>query len=336
MTPKQLVNLALAAAVAAAAAIFTYVSAVPWQADATAVREPLMPALATKGETLAAIEISRGDNRVKLSATDGQWRLDTGEGYPADNTKVRTLILAASEAALVERKTARKDRHELLGLIDPQDKESSARLLRFLDAGGAVLGEAILGRPAEAAATASKGATYVRRPGTDQAWVADRDLSASLSLRDWVETKLIDISPSDVKALRIEIAGDTAYDIKPTADGKNHELTAMPSGKKLKYVNSVDEIVEAASLIEFKKVRKAGKADALPVKGRAILETSTGQKPSVEFRSDGKEAWIRILAEGAEVPGLKARTEGWEFEVPMSEINSVLIKLSDLLEDAPA
>ena len=94
-------------------------------------------------------------------------------------------------------------------------------------------------------------------------------------------------------------------------------------------------------MIEFRKVRKAGKADSLPVKGRVTLETDDGLKPVIEFRADGKEAWVRITATGpeaakAEVEALTQRTQGWEFEVPMTEVNASLAKLADLLEDAPA
>ncbi len=44
-------------------------------------------------------------------------------------------------------------------------------------------------------------------------------------------------------------------------------------------MSAVDDVAEAISLIEFRNVRKAGTADALPVKGRATLETDSGYKP---------------------------------------------------------
>ncbi len=341
MHPRHFMILAAVAAGSLLVAVTTYLAAVPWSQDQATAREPLMPALAARTGDLAKIEISRGENAVQLANQEGTWVLASGEGYPADSAKVRELILAASEAALVERKTAKASRHDILGLKEPSEAGSSARLLRFLDQKDGPLGEIVLGNPATDIFAASKGGTYVRRPGDDQTWLADREITASLSLRDWVQTKLIDFSPSNIKAGRIETDGEPGFDIKRTADGKYHELTAMPAGKKLKYVNSVDELVEAASLIEFRKVRKAGKADSLPLKGRVTLETETGLKPVIEFRADSKEAWVRITATGpdaakSEIDALTQRTAGWEFEVPMSEVNASLAKLADLLEDAPA
>jgi hypothetical protein len=115
----------------------------------------------------------------------------------------------------------------------------------------------------------------------------------------------------------------------------------MPSGKKLKFVSAVDNVAEAISLIEFRNVRKAGKADSLPLKGRATFETDAGFKPAIEFRGDDSKVWIKVSVSGtdaskADVDDLTARSAGWEFEVPVTELNAVLVKMSDLVEDAPA
>jgi hypothetical protein len=166
-------------------------------------------------------------------------------------------------------------------------------------------------------------------------------MQAGLSLRDWVRTRLIDVSPEKIQSIRIEIEGEPPYEIKRAADGKQHELAEMPVGKKLKYVSAVDDVAEAVSLIEFRNVRKAGRADALPLKGRATFKTDTGYKPTIEFRSDGSKVWARVAGTGeggakADVEDLTRRADGWEFELPMTELNAVLVKMSDLVEDAPA
>ena len=131
-----------------------------------------------------------------------------------DEAKARELVLAATEARLVERKTALKDRHDLLGLGDHTAPGSNARLMRMLDAKGEVLGEIVLGRPAFDVMEASKGGTYVRRPGDDQTWLADRPLQVGLSLRDWIKTRLIDLDVKSIKSIRIEREGEAAIDIK--------------------------------------------------------------------------------------------------------------------------
>ena len=151
-------------------------------------------------------------------------------------------------------------------------------------------------------------------------------------------TRLIDVSLDKIKTIRIEIEGEAPYQITRTEDGKQHQLAQMPAGKKLKYVSAVDDVAEAVSLIEFRNVRKA---DALLLKGRATFETDTGFKPTIEFRSDGSKVWAKVDATGeggakADVEDLTRRADGWEFELPMSELNAGLVKMSDLVEDVPA
>jgi hypothetical protein len=339
--PQHFAILAVSAAALFFMAVVSYISSVPWSPGSNVRAEVLFPNLAQPGAEFAAIEVKRAGDTVRIETDGNLFRLASHDGYPADPEKILPLIRAASEARLVERKTALKDRHELLGLQDPDATGSSARLLRLLGKSDALLGEIILGRTTVDAFEASKGGTYVRRPGENQTWLVDRQLSASLSLRDWVKTRLIDLSPSTIKSVRVEHEGGESYDIVRAQDGKEHQLATMPAGKKLKYVNAIDDVVEAVSLIEFRSVRKAGHADKFPVKGRVTMETDKGYKPVVEFRSDGSQTWVRVTASGgpeakAEVDDLLTRAKGWDFEVPMTELNASLIKLQDLLEDAPA
>ena len=118
MKPKHFAMLAAAAGGSLVIAIATYIAAIPWTDGNAGPREPMMAALSTRGADLAAIEITREKETLKLASKDGKWVLVSGEDYPVDEAKARELVLAATEARLVERKTALKDRHDLLGLGD--------------------------------------------------------------------------------------------------------------------------------------------------------------------------------------------------------------------------
>ena len=95
--------------------------------------------------------------------------------------------------SLVERKTAKEDRLALLGLTDPKQNGSTSRLIRFLDASGAPIGEIIVGNKKSDAFGASKNGTYVRRPGETQTWLADRAIDGSAQLKDWTKTRVVDV-----------------------------------------------------------------------------------------------------------------------------------------------
>jgi hypothetical protein len=169
--------------------------------------------------------------------------------------------------------------------------------------------------------------------------LANRSIDSSAMLSDWVKTRVVDQPTDSIKAASIEVSGEPAYTIDRDTDGKSHKLSQMPAGKKLKYVNSVEEIIESASYVDFKSVRKAGKSDALPSAGKVTFETDKGLKVELNLRSDGKQAWVRVSASGEgdgkkDAEAMSALVNGWEFEIPVAKISTLMKKQADLLEDA--
>jgi hypothetical protein len=339
MKPKHFVGLLAAAAVSFVIAFAAYVTTRPWTNLAAEGSQPMLPALKAAGDKVAAVEIIQGTRSIKLANDNGKWVLASHENYPANTEAVRKLVVDAMEASLVERKTAKKENLKLLGLADPKEAGAASRLIRFLDKDGALVAEIIAGNKKSDAFGNNKGGTYVRGAGGDQAWLADRALDGSVNLNDWVTTRVVDVSPDKVKTAEVSVAGQPAYKIVLDADGKTHRLEQMPAGKKLKYVNSIDEIIESASYVDFKSLRKAGKADSLPNAGSVTFETDNGLKVTLDVRSDGKEAWLKITPAGTgaaktQRDAMAALVTGWEFEVPVAKVSGLLKKQPDLLEDA--
>lgn len=338
MKPQQFVTLLVAAVLSLVVAITAYVTTRPWTVT-SGNAEAMLPSLKASGGKVAAIEFDQGGKVLKLADKDGKWVIASQEDYPANIEAVRKLMLAASEASLVERKTAKKDRLGMLGLSDPKKNGASSRLIRFLDASGAPIAEIVAGNKKNDAFGASKNGTYVRKPGEDQSWLADRSIDGSAQLRDWAKTRVVDIPTESIKSASIEVTGQPAYAIDRDTDGKSHKLAQMPAGKKLKAVNSVDEIIESVSYVDFQNVRKAGKSDALPDAGKATFETDKGLKVELDLKSDGKQAWVKVTPSGQgdakkDADAMSELVSGWEFEIPVAKVSSLMKKEPDLLEDA--
>jgi hypothetical protein len=168
--------------------------------------------------------------------------------------------------------------------------------------------------------------------------LADKPIDGSANLSDWVKTRVVDIPTNAIKTASIEVAGQPAYAIDENPDG-SHKLAQMPAGKKLKYVNSVDEIIESASYVDFQGVRKAVKGDSMPSAGKVSYETDKGLKIQLDVKSDGKQAWIAVAPSGTgdakkQADDTAALTTGWEFEIPVAKVSGLLKKQADLLENA--
>ena len=341
MKPQHFVALLVAAVLSLVVAVTAYVSTQPWTAAGNGNSDAMLPALQTSGDKVAAIEIDQGGKILKIAEKDGKWVVASQDDYPANFEAVRGLLLAASEAVLVERKTAKKDMLKLLGLGDPKENGAPSRLIRFLDANGTPVAEIIAGKKRTTLSAPAKAAPMSANLREDQSWLANRSIDGSATLSDWVKTQVVDQPTDSIKTASIEVAGEPAYTIDRDTDGRTHKLSQMPAGKKLKYVNSVDEIIESASYVDFKSVRKAGKSDALPRAGKVNFVTDKGLKVELDLRSDGKQAWVRISASGdgdgkKDADAMSALVNGWEFEIPVAKISSLMKKQADLLEDAPS
>jgi len=334
MKPQYFVGLALAAVLSLAAAIAVYTTSAPWTVDAKG-GGLLFPALKADAEKIHRIEIAQGATTLVLERAGDQWRLQNRDGYPATPEKIRTLIASLTEATLAEPKTRNPQRYGLLELEDPKGQNASSRLVRLLDDKGGVLAEAIVGKK-RLGGGLGKAGTYVRKPGDEQTWLATADISGGTELRDWTKARIFETATDKITKLKIELPGEAAYEIVRDAEGQ-HKLAEIPAGKKIKFVNVVDNIVEATAFMEFEDVRKAH--DSGGEVSTASLETETGLKVVFKFRREKDATWLAISATGggaAKKAGddLSQRTSGWEFKLLPSKADATLKRRDDLLEDS--
>jgi hypothetical protein len=334
MTPRQFAALAAVAAASLIAAILVYSARSNWGiADAGGGK--LMPSLEASASDVARIEVTQAGQTLAIAKSGESWQVASQGGYPASTEKVRALLLALSDAKLAEPKTRLPQRYTVLNVDDPASKTSSARLIRLSDANGHVLGEVIAGKDR---ATGTP-ATYVRRPGEEQSWLASTRIAGGTALKDWTTARVFETETEKVSLVTVEVAGEAPYEVR-RVEGGAHELAAIPAGKKLKYVNLIDNIVEAASFVDFESVRKATGAVG-GESGKVTLDADKGLKVTLKVRREKDAVWTTIEAQGEgdakkTADEINARTAGWEFEILPSKADTMLKKNADLLEDAPS
>lgn len=337
MTPRQFAALAAAAALSLLAAIAVYSARVPWTGTAAGTGK-LFAGLATDASKVARVAITQGGKTAVIEKVGEGWQIKSQDGYPASAEKVRTLLIALADAELVEPKTANPDRFALLDVDDPAAETSSARLIKLEDEGGAVLAEVIVGKQRAGQAGTSVSGTYVRRPGENQSWLANTSISGGAVLRDWANPRVFEVKTETVSRVTVEVEGEPPYVVK--RDGMSHTLEAIPAGKKVRYVNVVDNIVEAASFLDLERVRKAT-GGAGGNAGTVTLELDSGLRIAMKVRNDKDATWTTIEATGEgdakkAADDIMARTGGWEFEVLPSKVGTMLKRQADLLEDIAA
>jgi hypothetical protein len=340
MTPRQFAALAAAAALSLAAAVAVYVAHVPWTV-AGGESAPLFSGFGDVAPKVARVDITQGGKTLTIDKAGDAWQIASQGGYPASAEKIRALLVALADARLVEPKTRNPDRLGLLEVDDPATKNSNTRLIKLEDAGGAVLAEVLAGksRPGQvgAAPGASTAGTYVRKPGDPQSWLASTSIAGGASLRDWVEPRVFETQTEKVSSLEVEVQGEPAYAVKKEADG-THTLADIPAGKKIKYVNVVENMVEAASFLEFESVRKATGAQGGEA-GTVTLVTDNGLKIVMKIRRENGKTWATVAATGDgpakdTAAAIAKRADGWEFEITPNKVDTMLKKKDDMIENA--
>ncbi len=337
MTPKHFLALAAAAAVSLVVALIVYSSSVPWS-HATLNGVPLFKSLRDAPPQIARIEVEQGSDKLTLQHKGKDWVLKQHELFPATPEKVRAFLVSLSDAELVEAKTQRKDRYALLGLEDPHGHNAASRLVRLIDDKGQTVAEAVIGKQRSDAFGSGKGGTYVRRPGEAQTWLVNTEINTGVTLRDWVKPNLFKARPRDVKSITVKSPGKDDLNIALSADGSDHVLKDIPAGMRIKYANSIDDIAEAASSIDFDDVKKLDEAPTGEV-STVTLQLANGLKCDFKIRRDGGAAWVTLdaSAEGdakKEADELMARAKGWEFQIPKSKADALLKTREELLEKA--
>jgi hypothetical protein len=344
MTPRHFAALATVAALSLIAAILVYSSRAPWSGSAGG-DALLAPSLASDVQSVDRIHITQGGKTLTIAKSSDKWLVKSQDGYPASADKIRALLLALTDAKLLEPKTKVASRYAVLNVDDPAGKLSTARLIKIEDASSNTLAEIIAGKEkphspgAPQAAGQASGGTYVRKPSEQQSWLASTSIVGGAALKDWTAPRVFETETEKITELTVEIQGEAPYTIKRTAEG-NHELAAVPAGKKIKYVNMVDNIIEAASFVDFERVRKPASTTGSDA-GTVKFDTDNGLKIALKVRRDKDGAWVTVDVSGEgeakkTADDIKTRTAGWEFEILPSKADTMLKKQGDLLEDIAA
>ena len=136
----------------------------------------------------------------------------------------------------------------------------------------------------------------------------------------------------------MSMPGEESLEIVRASDKPGHTLAAIPDGTKLRYVNVVDEVVRAASAIDFSDVRKSQMQAEDDNVSTVVIELEGGLEATIRIKQEGDTAWLAldVIGEGEAkkiADDMNGRTQGWEFSIPKSQSKEILKRRDDLLED---
>jgi hypothetical protein len=356
MSRQRFMALLAAAVIAIGAAL--YLSAQRNQQRET-IGVALLPALAGEINTVTQLSVRRGSASptVTLHQQAGQWRVAERGDYPADVSKLRKLLLALSDAKIVEEKTANPTSFSIIGVDDPSSAGASGAEISITAQDGKHA--VIIGKPV------GEG-NFARRVGENRSYSVEPSISFETEPRFWIVSQLLDVPAATVQSVQIKPATGAAYGVhraappalKPApgsapaagtapapapasaagtapapnsaaaAGGDNFVLDGAPPGRKpaesavlapspTAFAGLSADDVARVSDIDFSKATVA------------VVTLSDGNVLTLSGATIGDKHWIEVQTtkDGA----LNAKTAGRAFEIASYRFDAIFRPLEQLL-----
>jgi hypothetical protein len=270
MTSRRLLILCIAAVVAIAAGVWL----AGRQGSSGSGAEPgaLYPGLKEQLNSVSAVHLYKaGDARVvELQHAGDTWTVGERDKYPADESKVRKLLIAIADAKLYEEKTSNPEQYATLGVEDT--KGASATSLRIELVGTAKPVDLIVGKQGAGAR-----ANYVRRAGESQSWLINSSIDTSATPEAWLRKDIIDVSADRMQSATVETKGAKPYAAaKATRADANFAVEGLPKGKSLSAPSAANTFATSLTSLSLADVRAASAFQSTPPAAHATFKTFDG------------------------------------------------------------
>jgi hypothetical protein len=285
----------------------------------------LLPNLANELNSVTALNIRKGSAAptVTVHEQGTRWTVAQRGDYPADVSKLRKLLLALSDARIVEEKTSNPASYAVIGVDDPATAGSTGVELSFVarDGNHAV----IIGKPIGAG-------NFARRAGEKTSYSVEPAISFEAEPRYWIESKLLDIAATDIQSIAVKPAAGPAFSVHRAAAGGNFELDGVPPGRK-----AADAAALAPSTTTYGHLDAddVGPASDIDFSKPTVVTVSLfgGNVITITGTMVNDKHWIEVQA--SKDPALAAKAAGRAFELSGYRYDAIFRPLEQLLVPKP-
>jgi len=282
----------------------------------------LLPTLASELDTVTEISVRKGSATpsVTLRRKGDAWTVAQRADYPADVSRIHRLLLALSDAKIVEEKTSNPANYSIIGVEDAaQPNATSAEVTVSAKDGKHAV---IVGKPIEEG-------NFVRRPGEAKSYSVAPAISVDAEPKAWIDSRLIDIPVASIQSVEEKPASGPGYvlkRVKPNEEG--FALDPIPAGRKALDAKALAPSSSALAGLTVEDVAAAGDID-FSKPSRAVFTTSDGNVLTVTGTEAGDKRWIEVQASKDAALGSKVQNRA--FEVATYRYEAIFRPLDQLL-----
>ena len=340
MSPKTFVVLSILTVVALGAAVLAPGLNQGYQ-PAAGAGDRVFPKLIDRANDVAAVVIEHAKGRITLIKNDDGWTMNERDGYNARQVRVQRAILGLAQLRFWEPKTRNKEKFDKLELQNLDAKDAKSKVIKLFDEGGVVLVDLIVGKRRPSLPGTTTGGVYIRKPDSDQTWLAAGITDVTEDMKNWLERKILNIGFSRVKNIVIRHPdGETINISKPTEKAEVFKIDNMPPGKKLISPVELGSAGRALNNFQLDDVRK----DEIPFDAAITITTDFTTFDGLSIKTmvakqDGAH-WLKIQATGTagdasiKADAITARTKGWAFKISDYAASNLTMRFKNLVEDA--
>jgi hypothetical protein len=335
MRPRQSAFLlAVGLLVLAAGWYLSHASRTPERAEITA-GSLVFPGLASSLQNAARIEITNKGKILSLVRQGETWGIADRGGYPVQREKLREMLTGLTELSFVERRTADPAQLARLGLDDPQKSDSTATLLRVLDATGKPIAELITGHRRVRTQGKVPESIYIRHPGEERSWLAEGRLAVDSDPALWLDRDIMNIDHARFATVAVT-RGDEKLEFSRDGD---HLVLKIPAEHPPLDDFKLEEISRALETLTFQDVKEAKDTPGEKI-GEGVFVTTDGLRITATLFRAAAEIWARFEVTGTEASKdeaarLAARVTGWAYQLGAWKEKAITPALDDLKAPPP-
>ncbi|HEY2682110.1 MAG TPA: DUF4340 domain-containing protein [Steroidobacteraceae bacterium] len=299
----------------------------------------LYPKLSSDMASVTSLSVRKGSAtaNVTVHKQGDRWTVAQRADYPADVSKLRKLLLALTDAKIVEEKTSDPANYAIIGVDDPGAASSSATEIAFTDKDGAhalLVGKSV------------GDGNFVRRGGDKQSYSVRPGIYVESEPRFWIDAKLIDIPIDSIERIDYKPFGAPAYSVRrlpappkaeaasaasaaaPPASPPLFAMDGVPQGRKAQEAQTLAPSASIFNGLTADDVAQAADIDFSKPMVATITEKD-GTTVTVTGTVVGDKHWIEIA--GIKDAAFSAKSQGRAYELASYRYDGILRPIEQLL-----
>ena len=309
-------------------------------------RVPVFAALRADPDSATKVEIKSRFGTFSMVRADGKWTTPDRYNYRIDENDVRRLIVSISDMRYIERKTSLPERFARLEVDDVDGINAESAYVRVTNAAGAVLAEAIIGRPSARFIDGSVSGTYIREPGTNNVWLVSGIANVQTRLVPWLERSIVSVPVNTVARIELNGSEGTIALSRESADTEEFVLANAPEGRVLD-MRKVTSISRALANVELEDIEPRSELKLPDDAPTATVTTFDGVTVSVRLAKIDNKNWGIFSAAytgdpsdesdvakaaRASVEAINQRVGDWVYWLPSATLENLTTKPAEIFE----